>query len=79
VPDQLTVANSRDGALDTLRGLAAFLVLLNHVGVPMAVFPIGDFGRIGVLLFFCISGIVYFYPLIKVRKEKIDLNNSFPL
>ena len=55
MPAEMVAPTKRNAALDALRGIAALLVVFNHLEVPGASFPLGDFGRIGVLLFFIIS------------------------
>ena len=61
--DNSAIKKQRNGSIDALRGFAAMLVLLHHLGVLPATTEFGDAGRIGVLLFFIISGYCIFLSL----------------
>ncbi|MFH0784867.1 MAG: acyltransferase [Pseudomonadota bacterium] len=56
-------------ALDGLRGLAAFLVLVDHTGVPGC----NGIGMIGVVMFFCLSGFLLTIPFAKNGAKIIDI------
>ncbi len=56
-------------ALDGLRGLAAFLVLVDHTGVPGC----DGIGMIGVVMFFCLSGFLLTIPFARNGSKIMDI------
>ena len=58
-------AADRNAAIDALRGLAALLVLYSHLNPLEGIFVPSDLGRMGVLLFFIISGYCIFLAVDK--------------
>ncbi|MEE2746083.1 MAG: acyltransferase [Pseudomonadota bacterium] len=72
-----TSKTRREGSVDTLRGLAAMLVLFHHIELPFRQFALGDFGRIGVLLFFIISGYCIFLSLLNSSNTSNSYKNLY--
>lgn len=66
-----TAPRSRNASIDGLRGLAALLVVYTHQEALPYSFPLGDTGRIGVLLFFIISGYCIFLAVNKYPRQRL--------
>ncbi len=73
-------------SIQYLRGIAACMVMFFHfnltnqaefVGVQNTIHEIGKRGYIGVEIFFCISGFVLLFALIKAKYEVKDFGNFF--
>lgn len=64
-------SNEREKYLDALRGIACLIVLLAHIlsTIPSVGIRVSGCGKIGVWLFFVLSGFFVYYPWVKNNKK----------